>query len=224
MAEKEQVRPLAPAFHRINVVVVDEDDAISMELKSHHRHRKYIKCCGCITALMLIQAVIILVLVFTVFRVKNPVMKINSMKMEGLDVVNMTNLPSGTNLTVLADVSVKNPNVASFKFNNVTTSLYYDGKVVGEARTPPGHASAGRTIRMNVTVDVMLGRILAVPRLSGDLVSGLLPVSSYTSIGGRVKILKIIKRNVVVEMNCTMTVNIRSQEVQDQSCKQKISH
>ncbi|MCD7449588.1 hypothetical protein HAX54_000653 [Datura stramonium] len=55
-------------------------------------------------------------------------------------------------LTVSADVSVKNPNSISFKFNEATTNLFYDDVVVGEALTPPGTVNAQRTLRINMSV------------------------------------------------------------------------
>ncbi|RVX04055.1 Late embryogenesis abundant protein [Vitis vinifera] len=175
--------------------------------------RKYIKCCGCITALILIQAVILLVLAFTIFRVKDPVIKMNGMRIGPLE------LEDSTNLTLVADVSVKNPNVASFIFSNATTSITYNGTMIGQARTPPGKAKARRTLRMNVTVEIIPEKIMAVTRL---LSSRAINISSYTRIAGRVKIIKIIKKNVVVKLNCTMMVNLTSREIQGQSCKRHL--
>ncbi|CAA2992414.1 uncharacterized protein LOC111388003 [Olea europaea var. sylvestris] len=221
MAEKrEQAKPLAPASVEIKM---DENEDISTVFRRHH-HRKCLTCCGCITAIFLILVMIILILVFTVFRVKDPVIKMNSVTIQGVGaLLRMNNPRPGINLTVEADVSVKNPNVASFKFSNATTSLYYDSSVIGEAQIPAGQAKARRTLDMNVSIDVMVDKILAVPRLRSDLNSGTLPISSYTKISGKVKIINIIKKHVVVQMNCTMTVNINSQAIEDQNCKRRIS-
>ncbi|KAJ9706046.1 hypothetical protein PVL29_001558 [Vitis rotundifolia] len=207
MAEKDQAKPLAPAGLRS-----DEEEAMSRELKKLHPP-KYIKCCGCITALILILAVTLLVLAFTIFRVKDPVIKMNGIRFGQLE------LEDGANLTLVADVSVKNPNVASFRFSNATTSITYNGTMIGQARTPPGEAKARRTLRMNVTVEIIPEKIMAVPRL---LSSRAINISSYTRIAGRVKILKIIKKNVVVKLNCTMMVNLTSREIERQSCKRHL--
>lgn len=209
MAEKDQSKLLAPAGYNLRS---DEEEAMSRELKKLHP-RKYIKCCGCITAFILIQAVIFLVLAFTIFRVKDPVIKMNGMRIGPLE------LEDSTNLTLVADVSVKNPNVASFIFSNATTSITYNGTMIGQARTPPGKAKARRTLRMNVTVEIIPEKIMAVTRL---LSSRAINISSYTRIAGRVKIIKIIKKNVVVKLNCTMMVNLTSREIQGQSCKRHL--
>ncbi|KAL7188992.1 hypothetical protein ACSBR1_038789 [Camellia fascicularis] len=218
MTEMEQVKPLAPSSHPI---IFEDDHAISMELKKH-RSRKFIKCCGCIAALVIILSVTLLVLIFTVLQVKEPEMKMNSVMIQGLDRISQATLNHTTNLTVIVDVSVKNPNVASFKFTNTTTSIYYGGMVVGEGRNPPGIAKARRTLRMNVTIDVILEKVLGVERFSSDWSLRTLPMSSYTMVDGRVKIIGVFKKHVVVKMNCTMTVNITSRGIQDQNCKHSV--
>ncbi|XP_062090551.1 uncharacterized protein LOC133796878 [Humulus lupulus] len=217
MVEREQARPLAPAADRPS----SDDDDVAAHLKKTRR-RKLIKCCCFITAVLLILAVVIIILIFTVFRIKDPVIKMNKITVTRLDLVNNTTPKAGSNMSLTADVSVKNPNVASFKYSNTTTTLYYHGMVVGEARGPPGRARPRRTMRMNITVDIIMGRIMSSPNLVADVGSGLLAMSSYSRIPGRVKMLNIIKRHVVVMMNCTMTVNISGQTIQEQKCKRKV--
>ncbi|THF94380.1 uncharacterized protein LOC114320830 [Camellia sinensis] len=224
MAEKEeQTKPLSTTTTRSYQINGEHDHAISIDLKKHHHNPKYLKCCGYISALILILAFTILMLIFTVFRVKEPVLNINSGKINGLDRASKNTIRLDTNLTVVADVSIENPNVVAFKFGNTTTTLYYGGVVVGNGRNPAGVAEAGKTVRTNMTIDVMTEKILGVRRLTSDLSYGALGMRSYTSISGGVKILKIIKKNVVVKVNCSMTFNITSQAIQDQICMQHMS-
>ncbi|XWS35842.1 hypothetical protein CRYUN_Cryun20dG0030800 [Craigia yunnanensis] len=217
MVERDQVRPLAPASD----LPSSDDGEAALHLKKVRR-RKCIKCCGCIAALMIIQAVVIIILVFTVFRVKDPVIKMNGVTVTRLELINGTTPKPGSNISLIADVSVKNPNIASFKYRNTTTTLYYYGTVVGDARGAAGSAKARRTMRMNISVDMITDRLLASPNLVADVNSGTLTMSSYSRIGGRVNMLNIIKRHVTVKMNCSMTVNISSQAIQEQKCKRKV--
>lgn len=131
-------------------------------------------------------------------------------------------LQLGSNISMIADVSVENPNQATFRFSNTTSSIYYKGIMVGEAHGPSGQARPRHTMRMNVTVDIITERIIMAPNLSSDIGSGLFSMDTYTRVPGRVKLLLIIKKNVVVEMNCTVNFNITSQEIQDQSCKRHV--
>lgn len=217
---KEQAKPLALAVHQFDV---NEHDAFPVDFMSRRR-QKCIKFCGCSAAVLLILVVIILILMLTIFHVKDPVLKLNSVKIDGLNLLSSkNNFLQGLNLTVVADVSVKNPNVASFKFDNTTTNVYYNGSLVGEVRTPAGQAKARRTLRMNVTVDVMVDKIVEVERFKSDLIAGILPLSTYTRISGKVKITDVIKRSIVVKMNCTMNVNVSSQAIQDRNCRRSVS-
>ncbi|XP_019150964.1 PREDICTED: late embryogenesis abundant protein At1g64065-like [Ipomoea nil] len=224
MAAKEQVRPLAS--HRYLHVDVENDD-FSLEVKKtrHRHHGKCIKCCGCCTAVLLVVAVAIIVLATTVFHVKDPTIKMNTITIEGLSFLRAGNLnPSvNNNLTLVSEVSVKNPNAASFKFDEAATSLFYDGKVVGEAKIPAGNARARRTLQLNVTVDVMVEKLLEVPRLKSDLVTGELPVAIYTTIHGKVNLLRIVKKSATLKMNCTMSFNILRQDIENLHCLRDIS-
>ncbi|XP_073270977.1 late embryogenesis abundant protein At1g64065 [Primulina huaijiensis] len=218
MESSDQVHPLAPAAGRYTGS--DDDEAAAHKTN----RRRCIKCCGIITVLLLIQAIVVVVLIFTVFKVKDPVIRMNGVTIDRLELLNGTTTPRpGSNISLTADVSVKNSNFASFKYQNTTSTLFYHGVVIGEARGPPGRAKARRTMRMNVTVDVMTDRILQQPNLNSDYSSGLLTIGSYTSVGGRVKMI-FFKKHVTVRMNCSITVNVTSKAIQQQKCKRKVKY
>lgn len=216
--EREQVRPLAPAWERPSS---DDLETVSNTQNKEFRRKRCLRCGACLAALLLILATLILVLIFTVFRVKEPIIRLNGMAVDKLELANGMPKP-GSNLTLTADVSVKNPNFASFRYSNTSSSLSYRGTVVGEARAPPGKTKARRTSRMNITVDIVTDRILSQPSLIVDISTGLLTMDSYTRVGGRMKFLKLISRYVVVKMNCTITVNITTRSIQTQKCKRKV--
>ncbi|CAB4310455.1 unnamed protein product [Prunus armeniaca] len=218
MAAKEQGKPLAPAnsYHLRS----DEEEVI---VSSHIKlcQRKYVMCCGCVSALFLIIAVTAIVLGFTVFHVKSPRIEMNNVTIQQRPEVANGALRSDTNVTLLADVSIKNPNVASFKYGNTTTTVFYKGTEVGQGRTPAGVAKARRTMRMNVTVDIVPEEISVVPGFTKEVASGKLTVSTYTRIQGKVKIL-MVNKNVVVELNCSMTYNFANTGIEEKDCKPRV--
>ncbi|XP_076911316.1 late embryogenesis abundant protein At1g64065-like [Bidens hawaiensis] len=203
---------------------VTVDETLSIELRKQHRgFRNRTICCGIITAVILIISVVMLILGFTIFHVKNPKINLNSVTLTGLDRVNSTGLATN-NLTVVADVSVKNPNVAAFKFEKTNSSLYYRGAVVSVADIPAGVAKARRTVRLDVTFPVTVAEIARNPQLVSDFMAGKpLLVESYTKIVGKVKILHIIKRKVTVTMNCSIAVNATGLTIVNQECKKHVS-
>ncbi|XP_059311120.1 uncharacterized protein LOC132062600 [Lycium ferocissimum] len=220
MGEREQVRPLAPVSDRPG----SDDDETTLNKKKFHQRRCF-KYCACVSTLLLILAIILIILIFTVFKIKDPIIRMNGVTVEKLDLVNTTIIPMpkpGSNMTIKADVSVKNPNYSSFRYSNTTTSISYRDTVVGEARGPPGKSKARRTMRMNITIDIITDKIVSHPGLQDDISTGLLTMNSFTRVGGRVKLLNMIKKHVVVKMNCSITVNITSQAIQDQKCTKKV--
>lgn len=223
MTDKEQVKPLAPEAHRI--AINNTTTAPPIESYKKPGNRKCLNCCACTTAVFVILGVVTLVLMLTVFKVKDPELKLNYVTIKGLEGINPLNPLSTVNLTIIADLSIKNPNVASFKFKNATTSVYYEDVLIGEVRTPQGIAKARRTFQMKATIDFMLEieDIVRVPRFLGDLMTGSLPVSSQTSIRGKVEMIKIIKKTVGVRMDCTLKYIVAKEEIQDQKCKKYVS-
>lgn len=220
MAERrEQEKPLSPFTPPL---AVDKRTPFAAEFISRRRYR-CLKCCGCAAALFLILAVTILILMITVLHIKDPTLELNSVKINGLDLLSNTTNNSAQNLTLVADISIKNPNTASFKFDASTTDVFYDGTVVGEVRAPEGEAAARRTRRMNVSVDVMVERMVGVSRFESDLIARNLTLSTSTSLRGVVKIADVVKRSFVVKMNCTVSVNLGSEVIQVVNCRRDVA-
>lgn len=76
MADKEQVKPLASAAAQLRS---DDDLFLPPPAKLRLHKNKYIMCCGCFAAILLILAVIGIVLGFTVLHIKAPDIKIDAL-------------------------------------------------------------------------------------------------------------------------------------------------
>ncbi|KAJ1381400.1 Late embryogenesis abundant protein [Sesbania bispinosa] len=178
---------------------------------AEHQKLGFIKQCVFLLALLLLLAALLIgVAILTVFHVKDPNMQINNVKDAKFN-------PIG-NTTLIADVSMKNPNFASFEYSNTTTTLYYRGIMVGEERGPPGKAKARHTLRMNTTMNVITPRIVSSPYFKKDLHSGVFTMSSFSRVPGKVNILNLFKQHVVVTTDCITTFSIFSQEIKKHIC------
>ncbi|TVU33376.1 hypothetical protein EJB05_25189, partial [Eragrostis curvula] len=157
----------------------------------------------------------------TVYRVRAPVMTMNAISLT--DPTGAAS-PSASRLTVVADVSVRNPNAASLRYGATETRVYYRGRLVGQAAGPPGNAPARRTVRMNVTVAVAVGALLTEPGFLRDVAAGAVEVATATRVRGRVAVLGgAVRRGVTLEMNCTATVAVADMSIRGQSCLQRVS-
>lgn len=238
LEKEEQVKPLAlnpalavsPTVHPIGHSN-DEEAARWWKSSQYLRKRRcFIWCCGCCGALVVILGVIILVLALTLFKVKDPRLTMNSIHIDTLnfgsrDVNDPTNLADqiSFNATLRADISLKNPNIASFKFDKSTTTFYYQGETVGVAYAPDGSIGSHSTTRMNVTVDVMADQV-AKTRFNFSLVGTSVNLTSFTDIYGRVNVWGIYKRDIEILLNCSMTVdlNIVGQDAKNKVCQANV--
>jgi hypothetical protein len=172
--KEDSTRPLAVASPTVHPEVThggagdEEEVATTRRWRSMQYLRKRrcaIWCCGCCATTVVLLGIVVLVLALTVFKVKDPVLTMNSVTLEGVDgdLGTEERHPVSVNATLSADISIKNPNVASFRFARSETDFYYAGETVGVAYAPDGEVGADRTVRMNVTLDVLADRI--TPRI-----------------------------------------------------------
>ncbi|XP_040377308.1 uncharacterized protein LOC121053641 [Oryza brachyantha] len=190
------------------------------------RLRVALLACGIASAAV---AAVLLAVTLTVFRVREPVMTMNAISVKGFGgAAAAAPTPGGGGsppllLTVVADVSVKNPNAASLRYRGSETAVYYRAARVGGAEGPPGTARARRTVRLNVTVDVAVGALLGDPGFLGDVAAGAVAVTTATTVRGRVAVLGgVVRRRVVLEMNCTATIAVADMSIRNQSCLHRV--
>ncbi|KAI4338693.1 hypothetical protein MLD38_023719 [Melastoma candidum] len=209
MARSDQVKPLAPLsghYPRSDEV----DEAISAEFDLHRRSC-CLRCCGCVTALLLILAVTTLVLFFTVLRIKDPVLTAEHVTFHQL--LRSTSL-GASNFTVEITVSMRNPNAAAFRYENMTTRLYYGGEIVGEGGVvPPGKTGPRGRKQLNVTVEVEGGKVAGAERFVGDWRNGNLSFHTEMRVPGRVKLTDAIKKKLVARLDSDLTYVVDTQQV-----------
>ncbi|KAI3437458.1 LEA_2 domain-containing protein [Psidium guajava] len=178
--------------------------------------------CISLVVIFVLIVVLIVILAFTVFKAKHPVTTVNSVKLKNLQ-ASLGIAPIGLKLNVTLDVdlSVKNPNKAGFKYGNSTALLNYRGEQVGEVAIPAGKISADQTKQMNVTLTVLANRFLSNPQVITDYLSGVLPLSTYTKMSGKVTIMGLFKFRVVSTTTCDLSLFVSNRTVGNQQCKYK---
>ncbi|KAG0487500.1 hypothetical protein HPP92_009595 [Vanilla planifolia] len=224
MEDKEQARPLAfgsPNVYGVATPAGGDQESGQMPRKRVCNRCCAFWCCGCCSATVIILGVTILVLALTVFQIKDPTVTMNGLHVDHLFVPGIGSFdnPVSVNATLTADISVKNPNVASLRFQNSTTDFYYNGSTVGVAYAPEGYVRRYRTARMNVTVDVLTDRVvLETNGTASAIIDGGLNMSSYTDIAGRVNVLGIYKQNLDIQLNCTFILDVLESTITNRVC------
>ncbi|KAJ6811928.1 uncharacterized protein M6B38_151410 [Iris pallida] len=195
-------------------IVADEEEADGPSQPPQHlrRRRCLLLCGGCCGATVLVLGLVLLILSFTVLKVKDPTLTMNNMYVDRLAPgLGTWEHPLSLNATFTFDVSLRNPNVASFAYEDSATEFYYLGQMVGVAYAPDGEVGARRTARMNATLDVMLDRVLQTNATASVVDGDALNLTSFTDIRGRVDVAGIYKRDIEVMLNCSMTLDLNSE-------------
>lgn len=177
-------------------------------------------CCFICLAILLLLGLLFLILGLTVFKAKKPVMSVNDVSLADLDVsFDIARLLVHLNVTLNADLTVKNPNRVGFKYASTSAILQYKGQVVGDAPVPAGKIGSGETRPMNITLTVMADRLLSESGLYSDVMSGALPLTTYVKLSGAVHIL--FKIHVKSSSTCDLFVDVLNRKLVNQTCHYK---
>ncbi|KAL7214196.1 hypothetical protein ACSBR1_026589 [Camellia fascicularis] len=163
---------------------------------------------------MVSQIVIGIVIGLTIMKVKNPKFRVRSATFETFNVAT-----SSFNMTMNAELGVKNPNFGPYKYRNTTVEFYYGVTLVGTAIVPKSKAGLLKTKKFNVAVNLIAPPSLqSDTKLASDISFGLLSLSSQSKLSGKVELMLIMKKKKSTQMSCTMNVNIKTQQLQDVMC------
>ncbi|XP_031126992.1 uncharacterized protein LOC116029221 [Ipomoea triloba] len=173
--------------------------------------------CLIITAVVILLAVIAVVVGVTLFKPKHAVTTFDSVTLRDFDLsIDAPRLAVHVNLTVDARVSVTNPNRLGFKYDSTSVLLRYRGLNIGDAPIFAGEIGARETTSMNVSVTIFGDRLLTSSQFFSDVISGVVPLSTYTRLTGKVHILFKIRVKSVT--TCDLVINIASTTLSKQSC------
>ncbi|CAL4894521.1 unnamed protein product [Urochloa decumbens] len=217
--KSDPARPLALPSPTVHPASAHDAEDAAAQAATGWRSTQYLRkrrrcvlcCCGCCVTTAVIIGVIILALALTVFKVKEPRLTMNNVWLtaisSGPGSGGVSN-PVATNATLVADVSIKNPNAAAFRFSRTATDVYYAGQTVSVAYAPAGSVGADRTMRMNVTVDLLADRLARAMNGTGLVFGQDYELDTYTEINGRVNVLGIVKKHVGIKLNCSIVIEV----------------
>jgi len=206
MAEKEQ-QPGHNSAAPYNYGRADEEaQSQSKEL----RRKKRIKIAAYVVAFVVFQSIVIAIFALTVLKVKTPKFRVRSATFDTFSV-------TGTSLdvTMNAQLGVKNTNFGPYKYDNSTIIFYYRGVQVGSAFVPKSKANFKSTKKVNVNVSLSS----TSSELASDYATGIVPLSSESRLTGKVELMLVMKKKKATNMNCTMELNVASQQLQNVNCK-----
>lgn len=185
--------------------------------------RRRIKCCGIAIAVVVVQVVILGVLALTVFRFKDPEIKLVSTTVKSLSFRNYSNV----NMTLKGEILVKNKNWGEFKYEQSDVVLSY-GSVRNMAEggvVPSGRVKMRSTTRVGVELEAQFDGFGSSRNTDdvddrvtgGDVMS--MGVRCYVELSGKVKMLRLFKKRRTGILDCIVTVNLARQTIQEFECQ-----
>lgn len=220
--KKEQTKPLAAS---LSPSVVEEVATVGAGCPTTRRrgHRLLLRCFLCFAVSVAVAGLVVLILSLTLLRAKNPALSMTSLSISRIHV---DLLPLSVNATLDAGIAIRNPNLASFRFGNSTTDFYYRGERVGVAYAGEGRVRARRSATVAVRVDVLVDRVATRLNLGAVLLGGEeLRLTSSTGIPGRMNVMGLHKRDLQMELNCSilMVISLAQQEIRSTDCTASVS-
>lgn len=220
LSHKEEQELVVQPFRSLSSPLSDDPLAAAKKRRKQRQRR----CCACcVVGSLIVVTILVVTLALMVFRSKDPRVTINSTALKSVGYVMdaSTMKPRLMNATLLTRMSIKNLNkAASFEFGDSTALISYSGFTLGQAAIPAGKIEADKTVQMNVSVTMFIGNLLMTsdPSVLASAMSQNMVLTSSARVEGRIKVLHLIKRHVIVYSMCNVTVNISNKTSEVQHC------
>ncbi|KAF3432913.1 hypothetical protein FNV43_RR24015 [Rhamnella rubrinervis] len=212
MAERdESPHPLAPPE------TYPRSDQEYSNMTEELRRKKRRKRMAYNAAFAVLLIILVLVLAIVIVRFKAPKFRLRHASFTSFRVGNATN-PS-FNFVLNAQFTVKNTNWGKFEYDYGTVGFEYRGVAVGHANIDDARVRARTTKKVNTSVALSSDGLASnSEELGSDIGSGVLGLRANSKLEGKIKVLKVIKKNKSALLNCTMDVHIAAQTINNIKC------
>lgn len=173
-----------------------------------------------IVALIIAHAIMIVILDMTIFKVRTPKYRFDSVSLTDIS-TNSSTTSSSFHMKLNAEVAIKNKNFGPYKYYDCYLTIYYRGRSVGEVVVKEAKVKTLSTKKLTFGINVTYSEsaVSGKSNLKNDISSGALILSSKSEMRGQVKLLKIIPKDRQPKMQCTMSINLAEKVVKDLKCE-----
>ncbi|XP_022775873.1 uncharacterized protein LOC111317722 [Durio zibethinus] len=179
-------------------------------------------CCGVTAIFLVIIAIVVTTLAFTLFKPKHPEITVYPQGLENIafglgGFFNATSV----NATVGLILSINNRNYGSFKFKNTTAFVDYRGDVVAEVTIEQSLVPAHGKVNISASADIMVDRLITNTTFLADVLAGSVNFTMDTTVHGKVTVFKVLKFHASVPNRCDISIFILSQSFES-TCRTKL--
>ncbi|XP_027108629.1 late embryogenesis abundant protein At1g64065-like [Coffea arabica] len=215
--ENQSPHPLVPGPANGTYVRTGDDEAGrggSRELRRQKR-KKYLLY---FVAFVIFQTGVILIFTMTIMKVRTPRFRVRSATFDAFNVSRQPPNNRTFNISMNAQVGVKNANFGRYKYQGTTMTFLYRGSQVGEGVIQKSSVGWRSTKKFNVAVQLTSDNFTSDSQLAADLNANILRLTSQAELKGKVALTFIFNKKKSAKMNCTMDVFLTTEQLANISC------
>lgn len=161
-------------------------------------------CCGVTIILIILLLVTFVVLFFTVFKPKEPIIIFQPVKVVGFESIVWPVFELNVSLGIVA--TVKNRNHGSFSYEDSKTTVDYRGNLVGEGPIHGDTIPELGELNMSTIVTIFADKLAKDQNFLDDFKSGVLNFTSSSTLHGKVRILRLFKMKATSFNTCYISL------------------
>uniref|UniRef100_A0A7N0ZTZ6 Late embryogenesis abundant protein LEA-2 subgroup domain-containing protein n=1 Tax=Kalanchoe fedtschenkoi TaxID=63787 RepID=A0A7N0ZTZ6_KALFE len=172
-----------------------------------------VKTCGILTLiLVLIIVVVVVALAFTLFKVKDPEVFARPL---GKPDIQLSFFPKlGLNATLDLEITIRNRNHGSFKYEDSTAYVFYHGDIMVAqfpmlSRNVPSRGEISTRASVSIIGDKLVSNFFFLK----DVALGSLNFTSDAALHGKVRLLKVFKFKAVAYSTCDISMFVATESV-----------
>ncbi|KAM6555723.1 hypothetical protein CsatB_002742 [Cannabis sativa] len=214
--------PLAPPH---NFIRSDQEVSHAAAAEDGLRRKKRRRRIQSAAAFVVLLIVVVLIYALVVIRFKTPKFRIREAMITSSQISNFTNNNNSSsnlsmNLILEAEFTIKNRNFGRFKYESGSVLYAYKGFVLGQAFIDDGRVRPRSTKKVRAVAVLNSAGLgsQAESELGRDIGAGVLSLTSYSELEGRIRVVRVIKRKKWPKLNCTMDFVIATRMIQNLNC------
>jgi len=174
------------------------------DLKIHlSKRQRGLRICLCVSSLLIIIAVI-LILIFTLFKPKNPAVFIHPLDLENFQLLT----PNSTTAPLGLVITIQNPNYARFKHGNCNGYLKYGDTIIAEIPLGQRSYPARTTTNVTTTANIETEKLIQDSNFWSDIQGGIFNMTAEAKLSGKVRMVKIIRHKAKISISCAISLNM----------------
>lgn len=181
------------------------------------RRKKHLKLAAIVVLVIVFHAIVITALDLTILKIRRPNYRLSTINVENLVVNNSTNSPSFL-MDLDAQITFKSRNFGPYTFEFGYLTFSYMGIRVGNVVVERSSVKMYSSKSINLKVNVTSQSVREKSNLLRDIAGNRLLLNVDSELRGQVGLMKVLKYDRAVKLNCSFTVDLAKKSVQELSC------